>query len=267
MLRSTMCSEAPALTAQGSQKFSKLNWLKRTNGHKFKPAEFRVLIAIYSHTDGEGRNSFPGLDRIAEEACITKTTASAAVTALKARGWIEEVSRGSGRSKLNSVFELIRDAPDSKGSAYRELNSSAYAEPHSSAYDEPNQVLVSDHLTGHRELRVTEDPKHDGIQSLSLVAQLPMEERRHTEPAALGEAAEPTAAELEGAGLISSPSWASGQQVPWPRAKPLPVDPWILDPSGHPTVRYVDDETGEPFEFTPGELPTLAEHLLMESNN
>ena len=34
---------------------SKLTWLKRTNGHDFTPTEFRVLVAVFNHTDADAR--------------------------------------------------------------------------------------------------------------------------------------------------------------------------------------------------------------------
>jgi hypothetical protein len=90
---------------------SKLLWLKRTDGHKFTGAEMRVLLAIFNHSGADGTNSHPGLKRLMAETCYGKAAVSTAVTALKARGWIRETSKGSGVSGNASVFELIPDAP------------------------------------------------------------------------------------------------------------------------------------------------------------
>jgi hypothetical protein len=93
--------------------FSKLTWLKRTNGHKFKGAEFRVLIAIFNASDKNGRNAFPGVKRLMAETGLGRQAISEAITSLKTNGWIEETHRGSGTSGSTSVFDLIPDAPKS----------------------------------------------------------------------------------------------------------------------------------------------------------
>lgn len=100
-----------------SDKFSKLTWLKRTNGHKFKPAEFRVLIAIFNHTNEHGQRAFPGLKLLAEETGHSKSTVSEAVTALRHAGWITETSKGSGVSGNASVLALVPDAPNPPSSS------------------------------------------------------------------------------------------------------------------------------------------------------
>lgn len=93
--------------------FSKLSWLKRTNGHKFTLAEMRVLMSIYNHSGADGTRSFPGLDVIMDEACLKKTATSDAIRSLKSRGWVREMYRGSGRSGKKSEFALVPDAPNS----------------------------------------------------------------------------------------------------------------------------------------------------------
>ncbi|WP_238233013.1 helix-turn-helix domain-containing protein [Mycobacterium avium subsp. hominissuis] len=101
--------------------FSKLTWLKRTDGHKFTGTEFRVLVALYNHTDAQGRNAFPGLDLLVEETGYRKSGISEAISSLKARGWIRETRKGSGLSGKASSFDLVPDAP-------KPPNSSAVAE-------------------------------------------------------------------------------------------------------------------------------------------
>ncbi|AWG62448.1 hypothetical protein DDT46_00475 [Mycobacteroides abscessus] len=48
---------------------------------------------------------------------------------------------------------------------------------------------------------------------------------------------------------VDEPGW-DGSGTPWPRDKAIPADPW-----GTP---YFDDETGEHFEYRPGQLPVVA---------
>ncbi len=110
--------------------FSKLTWLKRTDGHKFTGAEFRVLIALFNHSNADGTNAHPGLKLLAEETVYRKSGVSEAITSLKARGWIRETSRGSGYTGNASVFELVPDAPSSSAQPEQpDPSSSAVAEP------------------------------------------------------------------------------------------------------------------------------------------
>jgi hypothetical protein len=97
--------------------FSKLTWHKRTHGHKFTGAEFRVLMSIFDHSSADGTNSHPGIKRMMAETGYGKATVSTAVTGLKARGWIRETRKGSGVSGNASVFDLVPDAPSPPSSS------------------------------------------------------------------------------------------------------------------------------------------------------
>jgi len=92
-------------------KFSKLTWHKRTHGHEFIGAEFRVLMSIFDHSDAYGRNSHPGLKLLMAETGYSKSAISEALKALQVRGWITQSRRGSGVSGRASVYELVPDAP------------------------------------------------------------------------------------------------------------------------------------------------------------
>jgi hypothetical protein len=93
-------------------KLSKLTWLKRTNGHEFTGAEFRVLVAIFNRTGQEGRRAHPGVEALMEETGYGSTSVSAALASLKRRGWIHETYKGNGLSSHASVFDLVPDAPN-----------------------------------------------------------------------------------------------------------------------------------------------------------
>ncbi|MDI9940871.1 hypothetical protein QM806_36540 [Rhodococcus sp. IEGM 1351] len=121
------------MTAPTTSKFSKLTWLKRTNGHKFTPSEFRVLISLFNHSGPQGKKSHPGIELMMQETGLSKGVVSAAVTSLKERGWVHETYRGSGYSKKASQFDLIPDAPNPD-----------YAKSHSSGYSEPCEDHSSD---------------------------------------------------------------------------------------------------------------------------
>lgn len=97
--------------------FSKLNWHKRTHGHTFTGAEFRVLMSIFDHSDEHGRKSHPGLRLLMAETGYGKSAVSEALSALQERGWIAQTRRGSGTSGKTSVYELVPDAPSSTAGA------------------------------------------------------------------------------------------------------------------------------------------------------
>src|SRR6478735_5567634 len=91
--------------------FSKLTWLKRTNGHKFTGAEFRVLVSLFNHSDQHGHKAFPGIKGMMAETGYGKTAVIEAVASLKESGWITERHKGSGVSGNASMFDLVPDAP------------------------------------------------------------------------------------------------------------------------------------------------------------
>jgi len=97
--------------------FSKLTWHKRTHGHQFTGAEFRVLMSTFDHSDEHGRRSHPGLKLLMAETGYGKSAVSEALTALQTRGWITQTHRGSGTSGKTSVYELVPDAPSSTAGA------------------------------------------------------------------------------------------------------------------------------------------------------
>lgn len=100
-----------------SDQFSKLSWHKRTHGHPFAGAEFRVLMSIFDHSDKDGRTSHPGLKLLMTETGYGKTAVSEALAALQARGWITQTRKGSGTSGKTSVYELVPEAPSGTAGA------------------------------------------------------------------------------------------------------------------------------------------------------
>jgi hypothetical protein len=95
-----------------ASEFSKLTWLKRTDGHKFTGAELRVLLSIFNHSGSDGRHSHPGIELMIAETGYRRTGISEAASSLKARGWLHETYRGNGKARLSSVFDLVPDAPN-----------------------------------------------------------------------------------------------------------------------------------------------------------
>lgn len=115
--------------------FSKLTWHKRTHGHTFTGAEFRVLMSIFDHSDERGLKSHPGLRLLMAETGYGKTAVSEALTALQERGWIAQTRKGSGTSGKTSVYELVPDAPSSTARAVLPEQGSG-----SAGADQPTEV-------------------------------------------------------------------------------------------------------------------------------
>lgn len=147
--------------------FSKLTWLKRTDGHKFTGAEFRVLIALFNHSGADGTNSHPGIKRMMAETGYGKAAVSTAVTGLKTRGWIHETSKGSGTSGNASVFALVAEAPNppsssSVGELPTPMSSSPGGEP-------PTEVVrlerTSSSPGANRVVRLEQSPSDPDIRS------------------------------------------------------------------------------------------------------
>jgi hypothetical protein len=95
-----------------AKQFSKLEWLKRTSGHKFTGCEFRVLLALFNHSGKDGQKAHPGIDLLAAETGYKHSAISNACKALRERGWIHERYRGNGPAKAASVFDMVSDAPN-----------------------------------------------------------------------------------------------------------------------------------------------------------
>ena len=77
--------------------FSKLAYLKDLHGCPMKPSTFRVLVTVFSYTNANGHNAFPGSARLARDCCMSVDTVNRALKELVADGWLRRVSRG-GRS-------------------------------------------------------------------------------------------------------------------------------------------------------------------------
>ncbi|MGY3553391.1 MarR family transcriptional regulator [Williamsia sp. R60] len=150
-----------------SDTFSKLTWHKRTHGHKFTGAEFRVLMSIFDHSSADGTNSHPGIRRMMDETGYGKAAVSTAVTQLKARGWIHETRKGSGVSGNASVFELVRDAPKPPSSSPPgEQPIQASSSP---GVDQPSEVVrlerTSSSSGANQVVRLEQSPSDPDIRS------------------------------------------------------------------------------------------------------
>ena len=145
--------------------FSKLTWHKRTHGHKFTGAEFRVLMSIFDHSSADGTNSHPGIKRMMAETGYGKAAVSTAVTGLKARGWIRETRKGSGVAGNASVFQLVPDAPQPPSSSpVGEQHTQASCSP---GVEQPSEVVrlerTSSSPGANQVVRLEQSPSDPGL--------------------------------------------------------------------------------------------------------
>lgn len=216
------------MTTPSRPKFSKLTWLKRTDGHDFTGAEFRVLVAIFNHTNAHGQNAYPGVARLIQETVYVESAVKGAIKGLKARGWIHEVSRGNNVTGRKSVYDLIPDAPRPPVTSSPEaLQGSSPEDVRGGSPEDPNnQILRSDPLSDHVERPASTDRTHSsgGVGSSPVGHSLPSGEV-HT-----------SAAESSG----SDQTIPAAEVIHWPTDKTLPPA-WDLNPF----ATYVDASTGK----------------------
>ena len=100
-------------TPEATQNLDKFAYLKAATSHPGlagKHAAFRVLVVIWNHADGELRNSWPSLATIASEGGMSKSTAAAGVSWLRANGFIM-VEREATRSTSTRYSMRLPRAP------------------------------------------------------------------------------------------------------------------------------------------------------------
>ncbi len=86
--------------------FSKLTWLRRASESDVSDAEFRVLVAIFNHTKGDGTKCYAKQTTLAAETGKSDRQVRRIIPELVHKQWITEVRKGSGRSGLSSEFDL-----------------------------------------------------------------------------------------------------------------------------------------------------------------
>ncbi|WP_448385411.1 helix-turn-helix domain-containing protein [Mycolicibacterium sp. XJ1904] len=86
--------------------FSKLTWLRSLDGTDLTDGEYRVLVAIFNHTDERGRKCYAKQTSLAAETGKSDRQVRRIIPELVRKGWLTEVRKGSGRSGLASEFNL-----------------------------------------------------------------------------------------------------------------------------------------------------------------
>lgn len=86
--------------------FSKLAWLKSLAGADLTDGEYRVLVAIFNHTDERGRKCFAKQTTLAAETGKSDRQIRRIIPELIRKGWLAEVRKGAGCSGLSSEYDL-----------------------------------------------------------------------------------------------------------------------------------------------------------------
>ncbi|RRR41156.1 helix-turn-helix domain-containing protein [Mycolicibacter terrae] len=86
--------------------FSKLTWLKSVAGADLTDGEYRVLIAIFNHTDESGRRCYAKQSTLAAETRKSDRQIRRIIPELVRKGWLKEVRKGAGRAGMSSEFDL-----------------------------------------------------------------------------------------------------------------------------------------------------------------
>lgn len=96
---------------------SKFEWLGALRAADLTHAEFRVLVVVSTYTDANGCGAYPGRDRIAVEANVSRTTAREALKSLIAKGWLSVIRPESGHFRGRAdVYEIHIPKETKKGS-------------------------------------------------------------------------------------------------------------------------------------------------------
>ena len=99
--------------------FDKFAYQKQLHGVKMNPNYYRVLITLGDYATGAtGGDAYPGLERLASGACVSKSTVQRALRYLEDEGWIRRhvsadgrVSRGGRRPRWRPLGDEIRAGP------------------------------------------------------------------------------------------------------------------------------------------------------------
>jgi hypothetical protein len=89
-----------------SEQFSKLTWLSGLTGADLTDGEYRVLVAIFNHTDESGQRCYAKQTTLAAETGRSDRQVRRIIPELIRKGWLVEVRKGSGRAGLSSEFNL-----------------------------------------------------------------------------------------------------------------------------------------------------------------
>lgn len=71
----------------------KFEYLKATRG-KLTPSRRTVAVELLNYADANGDNAHPGIDRLAEDCLLSRSTVKRNLEWLRENGWVVEQSRG-----------------------------------------------------------------------------------------------------------------------------------------------------------------------------
>jgi len=85
-----------------ASEFSKLSWQRALNGHRLSPAQYRVLLTLFSFTDGNGAGARPGWPLLTAATALDQRTVKRAVKDLVEAGYLVRTGAGGGRGRAAS---------------------------------------------------------------------------------------------------------------------------------------------------------------------
>lgn len=216
-----------------------------------------TMGALMVYADFNDLTCYPSQAKLAKDTGLSTDTVGRHISMNVKAGWIEVLERGvSGkratRYRLSTPRTDAESSGRSEGTAAGQLPAPVRPTPRTHAGSTPRTSAVP---TTHRTNQVTteettqpESPLWGGPPGdISPIATTHVPTPRTDAGSSGGTTADPLA-ELWPDPFGGPPSSVSVGATPWPRDKPIPRDPWGW---------YVDEETGEEFEFTPGELPKV----------
>jgi hypothetical protein len=77
--------------------FDKHEWVKAVRGADISSSEYRVLLNVYSYTNGAGERAYPSVARLAQDCRLSESSVKNSLRALEKMAWLRKVKRG-GRS-------------------------------------------------------------------------------------------------------------------------------------------------------------------------
>ncbi|MCV7195398.1 helix-turn-helix domain-containing protein [Mycobacterium angelicum] len=100
----------------------KFAYLKSLRGRTIPPSAYRVLVEMWNYSDENGRNAYPGAERLSEDTGLTVRAVRKQLAWLEEMGYlIKEKGGGRGRATVYSLALPGEQAPTLKNPAGREI--------------------------------------------------------------------------------------------------------------------------------------------------
>lgn len=88
--------------------FNKIAYFECLRGIQLDKGALRVLVDLFTYSDADGGNIYPGIERLAEDCCMGESTVSAHLKLLTERGFIRQEYRGGRKGKPRNYASRYR---------------------------------------------------------------------------------------------------------------------------------------------------------------